>query len=114
MKLKFEHRGEIGILSLTGEAVEGDASRIHREVASFLDQGGRDVILDCERVESVDSKVLEMFLAIEEEVTDRLGRLVLGHCSELLDRVLFTTRLASRFERHVSVDEAVKSLRGAA
>ncbi|MEQ9455315.1 MAG: STAS domain-containing protein [Phycisphaeraceae bacterium] len=114
MKIKLKQQGDIAIVTLTGECIEGDHVQVHQKITEFLGNGGRDIVLDCSQVQSIDSRCLEALLTLQEEVVDRLGRLVIGDCSEVVDRILYATRLTGRFEREASIEKALETLGAAA
>ncbi len=111
MKLSQENLGNTCIVHLKGEMTIDHVDRFQQVVDERLGQQTRDFVLDLAEVDFVDSKALEAMLNLQESCGERLGQMRLVGVSGNVEQILKITRLTAQFERHASVDEAIKSLR---
>lgn len=111
MKISYQDYGPVTVLTLSGEFTGEDAERFDRTVAERLSAGARDVILDCEHLEFVDSTGLERWLRLQERAAEGRGRVRLVSPDPTVEKILELTRLSGIFQSHDSVESAVKSLR---
>src|SRR5438552_4018209 len=111
MKLSYEDHGAVTVLTISGEltADQGDAFR--RTCQDRLGSGIRDVVLDVEHMNLVDSAGLESLLWLLDTVSDRSGQLRLVRPDETVRKILQLTRLEKRFNIHQNIESAAKSLR---
>ena len=93
--------GNFVILDLKGDVTYGDANQIlRRSVRDSLEDGYRDIRLDLEEVEYVDSSgVGELISSLM--ATNRLdGRLILSNIPDKVHQLLAISRLTDIFEIH--------------
>lgn len=110
MKIAYEDKGPVAVLSLRGELSVDETDRFQREMLQKMDQEVRDFVLDLGALEFIDSRGLEMLLWLQDKCAELLGQVRLASCPEHIAKVLEVTRLSSRFESHPDVDSAVRSL----
>jgi len=110
MKISYQDKGPVTVLSLTGDLSVEEADRFQREALQRFDQNVRDFVLDLESLDFIDSRGLETLLWLQEKCNELLGQIRLAGCPDHIYKVLEVTRLSSRFECHPDVDTAVNSL----
>jgi len=111
MKTTYDDYEQLSVVTFDGDVTVDDIEQFRKGAQQRLDQEVRDFVLDMEKVEFIDSKGLESVLWLQEAAAELLGQVRLVHVDQNLAKVLELTRLASRFECHGDVDEAIKSLR---
>ena len=111
MKISFQDHGHVSVLTLSGEYTHEDTERFSRMVSERMDTGVKDVILDCEHLEFVDSEGLESWLRARDRVAERKGQLRLVGLDDNVAKILEITRLDRAFQSHESIESAVRSLR---
>ncbi|WP_428388143.1 STAS domain-containing protein [Mucisphaera sp.] len=115
MKIKRQQQQQdLGIIALIGDPDPNDADRLRREAKDHLGHHGRDIIIDLNQARGLNSRTLETLLAIQEEVSEHLGRLILANTPAVVEQILHVTRLNQRFEQVPTLDDAVARLREAA
>ncbi len=110
MKLTYEDKGPVTVLSIRGDLSVDETDRFQRETLQRLERDVRDVVLDLASLEFIDSSGLESLLWLQDKCAELLGQVRLAACPEHIRKVLDVTRLSSRFDCHPNVDLAVKSL----
>ncbi len=111
MKLKHERYDQLAVLSLEGDLATEAVEPLRKIAQELLDADVRDFALDLTQVEFIDSRGLETMLWLQEQAGERLGQMRLAGACDNVETILRVTRLSPRFERHASLDAAVKSLR---
>jgi anti-anti-sigma factor len=112
MKLTYEDYDQLTVLTCKGEFAGDDAcSGFRTLVKDRLEQRTRDMVVDLSTVESIDSRGLETLLWLQDLCAEKLGQVRLAGCTETISQILEITRLAGRFDRHDTIDEAIRSLR---
>ncbi len=111
MKISTQDYEHVSVMTLSGEFTHDDLEQFGRIVTDRCAHGIRDVVLDCEHLEFVDSTGLERWLRLQETLGTGGGQLRLVHLDETIKTILTLTRLDLAFETHESVENAVRSLR---
>jgi anti-sigma B factor antagonist len=111
MKITHEDNGHVCVLNLAGELTEEYVADLDRFVKDKVEDNIRDFVVNMEESEYVDSKGLEMLLAIQDHCSDQLGQIRLASVNDSVSEILRITRLAGRFEQHDDVESAMSSLR---
>ncbi len=110
MKLNYEDNGPVTVLSIRGDLSVDETDRFQRETLQRLEQDVRDVVLDLEALDFIDSSGLESLLWLQDKCAELLGQVRLAACPDHIQKVLEVTRLSGRFDCHPDVGTAVKSL----
>jgi anti-anti-sigma factor len=110
MKLSYEDHDAISVLTLSGSLTSDQADAFRRACRDRFEHGIRDVVLDVQYLETVDSAGLELLLWLLDEVSGRAGQLRLVRPDDVVLKILEITRLAQRFSIHGSIEAAAKSL----
>lgn len=111
MKLTHEDTGHLSVLTLKGDFTCDHVDHFQSVVDERLTSHARDFVLDVGELEFIDSAGLEALLRLQESCNDLLGQVRLVGVTSNFEQILRITRLAPRFEKLGSVEEAVKSLR---
>ena len=110
MKISYEDKGPVTVLSISGDLSVDEAARFQRETLQRFDQNIRDFVLDLESLDFIDSRGLESLLWLQDKCSELLGQVRLAACPEHISKVLEVTPLNTRFDCHPNVDAAVSSL----
>ncbi|MDX2114822.1 MAG: STAS domain-containing protein [Planctomycetota bacterium] len=111
MKLSYQDYEHMSVLTLSGDYTADDVEHFNRVVGERRLAGVRDVLLDCENLEFVDSAGLESWLRLQETLGGEGGQLRLVRPDDAVKRILGLTRLDAALETHATLENAVKSLR---
>lgn len=104
-----EHRSAI-VIAIEGEFVFEEVDSFRRRCQEWLDRTGVAIIVDCSRMERVDSAGLEALLRLSEDVRRCEGHLCLSGLQDLVGKALVVTRLDHRFDVHLSLEDAARTL----
>lgn len=110
MKISYEDKGPVTVLSIRGELSIEETERFQRETLQKMDQDVRDFVLDMESLDFIDSRGLETLLWLQDKCAELLGQVRLAACPDHITKVLEVTRLSGRFDCHPDVQAAVNSL----
>ncbi len=111
MKLSHQDYAHVTVLTLSGEFTAEDTERFTRAVSERFAAGVRDIVLDCEHLEFVDSAGLEAWLRARDQSAERRGQVRLVKLDSNVCKILEITRLERSFQAHDSLEDAVRSLR---
>ena len=111
MKISSENYEQICVMALKGELTADQTDQLRTSAIKRIDEQVRDFVLDVTEMDFVDSKGLETLLWLQERAGEQLGQVRLAGTTENVEKILEITRLAPRFDRHLDVDSAIKSLR---
>lgn len=111
MKISFQDYGRTSVLTMSGEYTHEDTERFSRIVTERMDAGVKDVVLDCEHLEFVDSEGLESWVRARERLTAHQGQLRLVKPDDNVVKILEITRLDKSFQTHDDIESAMRSLR---
>jgi len=111
--VKYSHQdhGRVTVMTLSGEYTSEDVDRFQRLIAERFASSIKDVVLDCEHLEFVDSAGLESWLRLVQQTADRRGQLRLVKVDSTVAKILEITRLNRTLQTHDTVEAAVRSLR---
>jgi anti-sigma B factor antagonist len=90
---------------LAGDAV--DTVRVRAE--QCIQDGSRNIVIDCDSVEALDSAGLELLLDLQDRCEDGYGSVKLCNLDATMSTILYITRLKRRFECFDDLDTAVAS-----
>ena len=111
MKLSYEDHDTITVLTVSGDLASDQVDTFRRSCLDRFSNGIRDIVLDMEHLQSIDSAGLEALLWIVDEAADRGGQLRLVNPDHNIRKILEITRLERRFDIHDTIESAAKSLR---
>ena len=110
MKIAYEDKGPVTVLSIRGDLSLDETDRFQRETLQRMDQQVRDFVLDLESLDFIDSRGLESLLWLQDKCNELLGQVRIAACPDHVRKVLEVTRLIGRFDCHPDVETAVQSL----
>ena len=111
MKITAETYGHAVMLLVKGEIVEDSLDAFREAIDHQLENEDiLDVILNLEEVPFVDSAALECLLDLQDRLAAKLGQVRLAKCDENLQKILEITDLASTFEVHAEIADAVRAI----
>jgi anti-anti-sigma factor len=90
--------GPIGILTLAGEARQEVIHHLQEQADHALAEGVRSLILDCGRLDFMDSASTGVLLRLDKDLSARGGRLVLCAVPRVIQRLLESAGLGGRFQ----------------
>ncbi len=111
MKLSYEDHDTVSVITVSGDLTADQVDGFRRSCQERWSAGVRDVVLDVEHMTFIDSAGLEVLLWLVDEGGDRGGQLRLVKPDETIRKILEITRLEKRFDVHMSIEAAAKSLR---
>lgn len=111
MKLSYEDHNTVTVLRVSGELTADQSDTFRRICQDRLNAGIRDVVIDMEHLDLIDSAGLELLLWLVDELADRNGQMKLVRPEETVRKILELTRLDRRFDVHQNIETAAKSLR---
>lgn len=111
MKLSYEDHGPVTVLTVSGELTLDQGDTFRRTCQDRFNSGIKDVVLDIEHLNLLDSAGLELLLWLQDEVSDRNGQLRMVKPDVTVRKVFQLTRLEKRFNIHNTIESAAKSLR---
>lgn len=111
MPIDIERYNEVVVARLEDELLEESALRLRAALAEPLRQGCRQLVIDFERTEFVDSAGLTCLKEIAEQMQAESGTVKIsglsGHCRKIFEM----TRFEKRFELFGTLIDAVRSFR---
>lgn len=111
MKISFQDYGRASVLTMSGEYTHEDTERFSRIVTERLDAGVKNIVLDCEHLEFIDSEGLESLVQLRERLALHQGHLRLVKPDDNVSKILEITRLDKSFQSLDDVEQAMRSLR---
>ena len=109
MTLRFEQRGAVGVLTVTGQMTASNADRI-REEALMQFGNHEDVkchVIDMAAVDFLDSSGLGVLVTLLKRLAEKGGRLRLAGLQKKVRVVFEITRMYKVFDIFETVDEAL-------
>ncbi|MEX2216460.1 MAG: STAS domain-containing protein [Phycisphaeraceae bacterium] len=110
MKCTCEQYGQIAIVTIKGEVTIDHVDQFQNVIEQHVGRQARDFVVDMSAVEFVDSAGLEAMIGLQDRCSDVLGQVRLVGVGRNVEEILRITRLGPRFDKHESVDLAIKSL----
>ncbi len=114
MRNAEERIGQVVVLRIDHPIDRDHAQELEGWAQDRLAQGDRWLIWHCGKVLYFDSVGLETLLAITRAVTGAGGRFALAHVGTDCATTLRVTRLEKAIEHYLSLEEALRALRGRA
>ncbi len=112
MKLTHEDYDQMSVITLRGEFSGDDNAEMFRvAVLERLAGAVRDIVVDLEAVEFIDSRGYETLLWLQDACAEKLGQVRLAAAPDSIRHALKLTRLMGRFDSHRDIDAAIRSLR---
>ena len=111
MKISFQNFDYITVFRVSGEFTADDTEHFSRLIEERSNAGMRDILVDCEHLEFIDSAALELLIDLQQRVGMNGGQLRLIKPDDAIQKILELTRLDVVLESHASLESAVRSVR---
>ena len=112
MAIKCEEYDQIAVITLGGDLVGEDSEQSLKQVEELIDKRQIvDFVFDFTKAGFVDSDGLETLLQVKRRCEELFGQIKLASLDENCRKILEMTRLDHRFECHVDLAAALKTLR---
>lgn len=112
MKFKVDQQSAAIVISLQGSLMGGpDAASLNSQIHELLAAGKKNVVLDLEGVEFMNSSGLGMLIGGASTLKNAGGKLKLAHASEKILGLIKITKLTPVFEHFTTVSAAVESFK---
>lgn len=112
LELLEERIGSVVLLRPQGAFDKDHAPEVENWAEERLQGGDRFLLLHCGKVPCFDSMGLEILLSITRAASSRGARFALAHLSQDAALTLRVTRLDGAIEHHLSVEDAIRAMRG--
>jgi anti-sigma B factor antagonist len=110
MEISERKNGKVTVLDLSGKITLGEGDVLLKDkLYSLLNQCRKDVLLNLENVQYVDSAGLGAIVAAYTTMTRDGGSLKLANITKKMQDLLSITKLLTVFETFDSEDEALRS-----
>ena len=112
MPIKCEEYNGVCVLSVDGDLTDENSAAVRRiaDERAGPDQANQFVV-DLQKASFIDSEGLESLLLLKRRSEAEQGRVKLAGTSLHCEKILEITRLAHRFECHVDLATALKTMR---
>jgi anti-sigma B factor antagonist len=111
MDIRERQIDDVTLLELDGRFTAVDApGRLRDAVASSVKGGAQQIVLDLSKVNYIDSTRLGELISAHVSISRQGGRLVLAATPPRIAELLGLAGLDGIFERHDTVDAALRSL----
>lgn len=98
MKTTIEDKEGKLHVTLDGELDTAAAAETEKEFKPLMDNGNKEIILDCENLKYISSSGLRLFLALLKNTKAKGGKLILKHVNDNILKVFKMTGFSSLFE----------------
>ncbi|MGQ9630424.1 MAG: STAS domain-containing protein [bacterium] len=109
MDIVEKNLGGITILEMSGRFDATASFDLSRNVSSLLEEGRRDIVLNMNGVDYINSAALGSLINLRKKVAARGGHLKLAKLQSWVERVFKETRLDRFFEVYDTEAEAINS-----
>jgi anti-sigma B factor antagonist len=105
-----EHDG-ITVIALIGKIMGGpEAAQINEKINSLIDEGKKNIIIDLEKVEWMNSSGLGILIGAIQTLKNNDGTLCLIHVSDRISELLRITKLINVFKIMPDLPSAVNAI----
>jgi anti-sigma B factor antagonist len=109
MRLEKSAVGEVTLFKVSGSISFSDISTLKSALTRVLREGKNKIVVDCQKMDSLNSKALAIFLSAYKSLGD--GKIVFANANEHVSRIFHTTNLDSMFPMFETVESAVDSVK---
>jgi anti-sigma B factor antagonist len=107
LDVESSHRDHASVLSLRGEVDVYTAPRVRQALVDLVDQGARNIVVDMEKVDFLDSTGLGVLVEGLKRVKTRDGNFSVVATQEKITKIFDITGLNKAFALHASVEDAL-------
>ena len=109
MSATLTQYGNVTVLAVKDELAGDEVEAFVEQAGRCMQEGRREVVLDCSELAGLDSKGLEAIVDLQNTCEGELGAVKLCGLNATCAKILEITRLVRRFECFDDLDSAVKS-----
>ena len=109
MEINVAEKGNVNILDLNGKLDLPNAARLKDQVKTLLDDQKKNIHLNMESVDFINSSGLGALVSLMKEVRVNKGRLTMSNLAPYVNEIFEITQLSHVFDIYQNVDEAVSS-----
>lgn len=110
MDITVKYQQENVILRISGSILGEDRIQLSDKIQELVDGGGKNVVLNLQDVDLMDSVGLGMLVALRTSLQRREVKLLLSNVDRSVRSLLLITKLNNVFELYDSEDEALADL----
>lgn len=110
MDISVKYQNENVILRISGSILGEDRIELSDKIQELVDNGGKNVILNLQDVDLMDSVGLGMLVALRASLQRREVKLLLSNVDRSVRSLLLITKLNNVFDLYDSEDEALADL----
>src|SRR5881397_4268764 len=108
LELETTQRDGVAVLTLRGEIDVYTAPRMRQAIVDLVDAGSRNIVIDMEKVDFLDSTGLGVLVEGLKRVRTRGGDLSLVVTQDKIVKIFEITGLNKAFSLYASLDEALR------
>lgn len=109
MQLQKKSMGDVALIKVSGSIGYMDESTLKSALHRISNEGKHKVVVDCEKMDSLNSNALSTFLRAYKSFKD--GRIVFVNANSHVKKILQTTNLDTLFPLYDSVDAALEAMK---
>lgn len=110
MDISVEYQNENVILRVSGSILGEDRIELGDKIQELVDDGGKNVVLNLQNVDLMDSVGLGMLVALRTSLMRREVRFLLSNVDRSVKSLLAITKLLNVFDLYDTEDEALADL----
>ncbi len=110
MEISIKYQKENVILHISGSILGDDRLQLSDKIEELVDSGGKNVVLNLQDVDLMDSVGLGMLVALRASLMRREVRLLLSNVDRSVRSLLLITKLNNVFDLYDTEDEALADL----
>ena len=108
LDLETSKQGETNVVSLRGEIDVYTAPRLRQALIDLVEGGAKDIVVDMDRVDFLDSTGLGVLVGGLKRVKSNEGEMKLVVTQDRIMKIFDITGLSKVFPIHGSLDEALQ------
>ena len=110
MDISVKYQEENVILRISGSILGEDRIQLSDKIQELVDDGGKNVVLNLQDVDLMDSVGLGMLVALRASLQRNEVKLLLSNVDRSVRSLLLITKLNNVFELYDTEDEALANL----
>lgn len=111
MNFEISEQDGIQVIALSGKIMGGpEASQINEKINSLIDEGKKNIIIDLEKVDWMNSSGLGILIGAIQTLKNNDGNLYLIHVSDRINELLRITKLINVFKIMPDLPSAVNAI----
>ena len=110
MDISVRYQQENVILKVSGSILGEDRLQLSDKIQELVDSGGKNIVLNFQDVDLMDSVGLGMLVALRASLMRREVRLLLSNVDRSVKSLLLITKLNNVFDLYDTEDEALADL----